>query len=306
MDYSPSRIERGADSQNKSESYLARAQMGQIVTLTWHWNAPSRLTQFDAQGKEIKNYWWGGFYTKNTTFDVEAALADPNSDDYKLLLRDIDAIAVQLQKFEDAGVPVLWRPLHEAEGGWFWWGAKGPSPFKKLWRIMYDRLTQKHDLHNLIWVYTAGNDPKWYPGDDVVDVVGADAYPSDYTDPLTATWDDLNAQYGGRKLIALSEVGKVPDVAKMWRLGVKWSYFASWTGDLGAQGVPVEALKSTYNSTGVLNLPQVNTARTALALVKPNAATDRVTDGVSGRIVADSNLTDAAGRGLFSADAHRI
>ena len=54
-----------------------------------------------------------------------SALADPAGEDYALLLRDIDAIAVELQKFEDAGVPVIWRPLHEAQGGWFWWGAQG-------------------------------------------------------------------------------------------------------------------------------------------------------------------------------------
>ena len=96
---------------------------------------------------------------------MQKALADPNSADYKLLLRDMDAIAVQLQKFSDAGVPVLWRPLHEAEGGWFWWGAKGPEPFKKLWRLMYDRFTNVHHLHNLIWVDCSGTNPDWYPGD---------------------------------------------------------------------------------------------------------------------------------------------
>lgn len=266
MDYSPSRVANGATPEGTSEKFLQRAKDGQILALMWHWNAPSKLINadyVDKNGNKIQALWWRGFYTDATTFDLQAALADPNSQDYKLLLSDIDAIAVQLKKFDDAGVPVLWRPLHEAEGGWFWWGAKGPEPFKKLWRIMYDRLTNQHDLHNLIWVYTAGSNPAWYPGDDVVDIVGADSYPSDYTDPLTATWDDLNTRYGGRKLIALSEVGKVPDIAKMRKLGVKWSYFTSWGGDLGPKAIPAATLQTDYTAPGVLNLREVSALETA-------------------------------------------
>jgi len=60
------------------------------------------------------NEWYRGFYTEATTFDVADAMATPASANYELLVRDIDAIAVQLQRLEDAGVPVLWRPLHEA------------------------------------------------------------------------------------------------------------------------------------------------------------------------------------------------
>jgi hypothetical protein len=154
------------------------------------------------------------------------------------MLRDIDAIAVQLKKFSAAGVPVLWRPLHEAEGQWFWWGAKGPEAFKKLWRLTFQRLTGVHKLHNLIWVYTAGTKMEWYPGDRYVDIVGVDSYPADSSDPLSQIWDDLKKQFDGRKMMALSEFGKVPDIPKMYRLGGRWAYFVSWTGDLGPVGMP--------------------------------------------------------------------
>lgn len=80
----------------------------------------------DEPGKE----WWRGFYADSVTFDLEKALSDTESEEYKLLLADIDTIAVQLQRLKDAHVPILFRPLHEAEGGWFWWGAKGPEPGK--------------------------------------------------------------------------------------------------------------------------------------------------------------------------------
>lgn len=254
MRYSPSFIENGAKPKGISEGYIKRAQAGQILTLSWHWNAPSHLINknyLDKDGKEVQALWWSGFYTRATTFDLEAALANPDGKDYKLLMRDIDQIAIQLKKFEDAGIPVLWRPLHEAEGGWFWWGAKGPEPFKKLWRLMYDRLTVKHDLHNLIWVYTTEGKDNWYPGDDVVDMVGADCYPSDLSDPLSSTWQALNAKHGGKKLIALCEFGGVADVEKMKQYGVRWSYFATWNGK--TKDTPLDKIKALYKAPDMVN-----------------------------------------------------
>ena len=177
---------------------------GYVLGFCWHWNAPTNL--MNTPGHE----WWRAFYTDSTTFDVAAALANTNSAEYSLLLRDIDAIAVQLKKVASSNnIPMLWRPLHEASGGWFWWGAKGPEPFKALWRLLYNRLTTYHNLHNLIWVLT-NEDPDWYPGHDVVDIVGVDAYPSDPSDSLSTSWEALKAQFDGVKLLTLSEFGGVP------------------------------------------------------------------------------------------------
>jgi mannan endo-1,4-beta-mannosidase len=168
MDYTESRISRGASSQDANHA-LAFAAKGGIVTFVWHWGAPTGL--YDTEDHR----WWSGFYTDATDFDIDTALADTMNANYTLLIRDIDTIAVELKKLQDAGVPVLWRPLHEAEGAWFWWGAKGPEPCKKLWRILYERLTVHHGLNNLIWVWNSVR-PAWYPGDDVVDIVSADTY----------------------------------------------------------------------------------------------------------------------------------
>ena len=90
-------------------------------------------------------------------------------------MKDIDTIAVELKKLQSASVPIIFRPLHEAEGGWFWWGAKGPEPAKKLWDILYDRLTNKHKLNNLIWEWNSVA-TSWYPGNSKVDLVSADTY----------------------------------------------------------------------------------------------------------------------------------
>ncbi len=258
IEYSPSRIAHGSDPKGETERLIRAHQSGQIVTLLWHWNAPTDLIDQKAlvgtDGKTIDASWYRGFYTNSTTFDVQKALADPNSADYKLLLRDIDTIAVQLQKLSDAHVPVLWRPLHEGEGGWFWWGAHGPDTYKKLWRLMYDRLTTTHHLHNLIWVCSSGMNPAWYPGDDVVDVVGIDEYPADASDPLSSAWGTLAKQHKN-KLLALTEFGGVPDIPKMRRYGVDWSYFASWQGDLGPHKMTPADLIRIYHDPAVANKP---------------------------------------------------
>ena len=174
MDYTDSRTARGASSTDV-EKAIAFSGKGGIVSFVWHWGAPAGL--YDS----AEQPWWSGFYTAATDFDVAAALADDKNANYTLLMHDIDTIAVQLKKLQDAGVPVLFRPLHEAEGGWFWvcfvswfvcvlrcaggevalltrreqWGAKGPEPAKKLWGILYERLTVKHGLRNLLWVWNS-------------------------------------------------------------------------------------------------------------------------------------------------------
>ena len=244
MDFSPSRLPYGADPGDLVERYIAHAKAGRIITLSWHWNAPSDLvdgTYVDRKGKKVDAPWYRGFYTDATHFDVEKALANPESEDYKLLLRDIDAIAVQLNKFQKAGVPVLWRPLHEAEGKWFWWSAKGPKPYIKLWRLMFDRLTKHDGLHNLIWVYTG--DLASYPGDAYADVIGVDYYEGDGRGPLPDVWNAMQARFNGKKLLALSEFGGVPDLPAMRAAGLHWSYYASWTGKHGPRPVPPDELR---------------------------------------------------------------
>lgn len=247
MDYSPSRRERGAQPGKLSERLIRNAQEGRIVSLMWHWNAPIGLDE---------SRWYEGFQADATSFDVGRALANPGGPEHRLLLRDIDAIADELRKFRQAGVPVLWRPLHEADQEGFWWGRGGSEVFRKLWRVLYERLTKHHGLHNLIWVCTL-SDPSWYPGDDVVDIVGVDAYPPSPKDLLTGDWDRLLDRFNGRKMLALSEVAGVPDIEAMHRRGVRWSFFISWRGRLGPRYSPEETVRKTYQSQSVVTLDEL-------------------------------------------------
>jgi|GEM_PF-1464380 len=227
IDYSPSRVERGASS-TEVEKAIAWYQQGGIVEFEWHWNAPTCL--YDTSDCP----WWRGFYTECTCFDIQYAMNNPSSNEYQLIIRDLDAIATQLKRLRDAGVPVLWRPLHEAEGGWFWWGAKGPGPCKQLYYLMFDRFTNYHGLNNLIWVWTSttsANASSWYPGNNYVDVIGADIYLSggNYS-PSTSMFYGLFNLTGNQKLVAMTENGTIPDPDAMVAQDAHWIWFMTWDG----------------------------------------------------------------------------
>jgi mannan endo-1,4-beta-mannosidase len=115
--------------------------------------------------------------------DLNRLLA-PEGDTHTRWIQELDLIAAGLQELKDAGVVVLWRPFHEMNGGWFWWGAKDPDSFIKLWRDMFDYFLKVKGLDNLLWVYSPNQGAKtasYYAGDQYVDLVGLDAY-TDFLD----------------------------------------------------------------------------------------------------------------------------
>jgi mannan endo-1,4-beta-mannosidase len=257
IDYSPSRVEQGTSSTETEKAIDWSKQRG-IVTFAWHWNAPKDL--IDQPEKE----WWRGFYTYATTFDVSEAMNDETSEEYTLLLRDIDVIAIQLKKLKDAKVAVLWRPLHEAEGAWFWWGAKGPEPCKWLWKLLFKRLVNHHELDNLIWVWTStanASAPDWYPGDEYVDMIGADIYlPAGTYSSNFITFDNLAALYGGRKIITLSENGTIPNPESLFVEGAAWSWFATWEGGFIMDGITnsTSHVNTVFNHDYVITLDEID------------------------------------------------
>ena len=190
------------------------------MSILWHWNAPTGL--YDTP----ENPWYSGFYTRATDFDIAATLADPTGANYTLLIRDIDAIAYQLKRLQTAGVPVLWRPLHEAEGGWFWWGAKGAAPAKALYKIVYERLTKVHGLNNLIWVWNSVAQD-WYPGDEVVDIVSTDVY-AQGNGPMSVQYNELVKLGQDKKMVAAAEVGAAPKPDLLVAYEAHWLWFCVW------------------------------------------------------------------------------
>lgn len=227
IDFSPSRVERGANGGRTIAVAKKFWNDGGIVSCCWHWNAPANLVDKDLPEK----HWYDGFRTGATTFDFPKGLKDKNSEEYKLMLRDIDAIAKQLKILKDSDVPVLWRPLHEASGKWFWWGAKGKDNYIELYKLVFERLVNYHGLNNLIWVWNA-QDADWYPGDEFVDVISYDYYPMKHQH---GTADEYLVKIQGAtslpKLCAISENGALPNVVKLAQEESVWSWWCTWNGD---------------------------------------------------------------------------
>ncbi|MDD5283783.1 MAG: glycosyl hydrolase [Bacteroidales bacterium] len=203
---------------------------GGVVSASWHWNVPAN------SGVEGKYSFYWGSAPDETRFDVKK-IDDPDSDEYKRMIADIDKLSGYLKLLKEKNIPVLWRPLHEAAGNngaypggeaWFWWGGGGPEPYKKLWRLMFDRMTHHHGLDNLLWVWTSQvTDPDWYPGDDYVDMVGRDIYNETGVAKVTNEFTTLQQRYPG-KPVALSECGNVATISAQWNTGARWLWFMPW------------------------------------------------------------------------------
>jgi mannan endo-1,4-beta-mannosidase len=262
-----------------------------IVNFHWHWHSPFGGTA----GTNT-------FYTASTTFDVTKAVTPGTNENIKIL-QDIDAIAVQLLRLQSAGVPVLWRPLHEAGGGWFWWGAKGPVACKKLFNIMFDRLTNYYGLNNLIWVWSTP-ETDWYPGNDSIDIVGNDSYPGTYVyDAQKSSFDRLFTLTGGKKLIAMSENGPIPNPDDCMTYDAPWAYFMSWSDLVTAQNTNQHII-DVFNNPLVLTMestltdvPDVPVKNTAYHIF-PSIAKDIV--NIEGEPYSRLELIDLNGRVVLS------
>ena len=232
MDYTPSRTALGASS-SAVETAIEFANKGGIVTFCWHWNAPTEYLNSTANSSDG---WWGGFYTQSSKFDIAKVMNGQDAKGKKLLDRDIKEIAKQLKRLEKAGVPVIWRPLHEGSGGWFWWGAKGSDAYKKLWKYLYKELTNTYGCNNLIWVYN-GQSADWYPGDEYVDIVGEDIYPGNHVyDPQVSRFRQA-INYGSKtKITALTENGCIFDIDSAVSINALWSWFMTWGGEFTVNG----------------------------------------------------------------------
>lgn len=260
--YSQTGIDHNAGVQT-TEQAIAYWKKGGIVTLCWHWLAPQ---------KYITGTWYSAFRPQEVKMNLTAIMNGQDEDGMKLLKKDIGNIARELLKMQDAGVPVLWRPLHEASGGWFWWGAEGPDTYKKLYTLLYNTLTDEYGLNNLIWLWN-GQDPDWYPGDAYVDVVGTDIYAGEhvYTSQIDAF---LTTQRSSttKKLTVLSENGTLIDPELSVRDRAMWGFFCTWSGEfvLGDNFVhkytekytELDMLRKVYNSEYVITRDELPDLRT--------------------------------------------
>ena len=232
-----------------------------IVTLSWHWNVPCEK---DSPVDDVAFYVESA-NPKFTTFSCKNAVTE-GTWEHEKVLADLELIAGELKKLKDADVPVLWRPLHEAEGGWFWWGAEGAEPCKKLYRLMYDKLTNEYGLDNLIWEWTGSTSPaaaEWYPGDDVVDIVGYDKYNCAdgvaNLSSIASTFYSLVQGTDGQKMVAMTENDSIPSLENLVSDKAAWLYFCPWYMNYltSEQNNPVDNLVEVYKSDYCITLDEL-------------------------------------------------
>lgn len=236
---------------NQFEGTTARSKewwnKGGIVTICWH-TGPDFASAFTECLEE--------------NLDWENAMT-PGTEAYTKLIMGMDRAVPYLRELHEAGVPVLWRPFHEFDGRWFWWGKGGSENFKKLWRMMYDRYTDFWGLNNLIWVlgysYSAEEKARWYPGDDYVDLLGADNYESgpDVDEELYERCVEV-APAG--MPIVYHECGDIPCEEDMRR--VPWLFFMPWY-DWVLKGNTPEHFYEIYNSDYFVTLDELPNLRSA-------------------------------------------
>ncbi len=248
-----------------------------LVSYMWHWRVPTDKEAYDS--KDIARYGArtpGSDVEDPTEFDIREAVKEGTWQN-EFILSDIDKVAAVLKQLQDEGIPVIWRPLHEASGSykysgaWFWWGRYGDEPTKQLWKLMYDRLVNHHGLNNLIWVWTAQYEEGYeaqmaasYPGNDFCDIVGTDIY-ADNDGSQKSAYDALVAMTGGKRLVTISETGLIQNPDKCFADGANWSWFNLWYtydqhvsgGTTDGFGNTAESLKAVFDSEYVINRDQM-------------------------------------------------
>lgn len=218
-------------------------ESGGLCAFTWHWNVP----------KDINNPDGGyAFYTSEITNFSQVNAVTPGTKEYETVIHDIDLIATKIQRMESEGVTILFRPLHEASGAWFWWGLQGRDSatnevFQKLWYMIYDRLENYHKLTNIIWVWN-GQNPHTAIHPNAFDIEGIDRYydQEDISAEALSTYyekcygelagyDKYCAELAGMestgKMMALTECGYIPDPEGIKAANTMWLYYMVWNGD---------------------------------------------------------------------------
>lgn len=272
-------------------------EYGGIATVSWHWNVPVE------EGSTETAFYVESANAIYTTFSISNALKEGTWEN-EVLMADIAYIAEQLTKLKEADVPILWRPLHEAEGAWFWWGAEGPEPCKELYRLLYDQLTNVYGLDNLIWTwtgYTYETSADWYPGDDVVDLVGYDKYNAVDGLPnlssISSTFYSLVKSTNGQKMVAMTENDSIPSLENLVNDKAAWLYFCPWYMNYltSEQNNPVDNLVEIYTSEYCITLDELPDLKSYPISETPPQSTSGNEDIVWGDSNCDGevNMADA-------------
>ncbi|MBR0485721.1 MAG: beta-mannosidase [Oscillospiraceae bacterium] len=263
-----------------------------ICTASWHVTVPTSMDDFevdeDGNITKISNDWQKFTYGVSTDF-VTANCMVEGTKEYYFFQEAMRLLAEQLQILQDAGVPVLFRPLHEAEGNpgvnadgsgaWFWWSKEGAKVYNELWKLLYTTLTEKYNLHNIIWeqnLYAWSQESAlWYTGDEWVDIVGFDKYNTQYNrhdgnttgpneDAESKIFWSLVDYVDNKKMVSMPENDSIPSLENMQIEQAKWLYFCTWYDETsspkfisGAEYQNPETVKTLFQSDYCITLDEL-------------------------------------------------
>jgi mannan endo-1,4-beta-mannosidase len=238
-------------------------QNGALIALTWHAVRPTDdepVTFRDSVQGHLTDYEFRQLLTPGTSL-------------YNHWCEQVDIVAGFLRQLRDAHVPVLFRPFHEVNGNWFWWGYR-PGPdggSQALYRQLYHRFVDVHHLDNLVWVWNvnapggnAGPSADYYPGAKYADIVSMDIYgefKQDYYDSMLKLADG--------KPIALAEVGEVPSLDVL-AAQPRWTYFMVWAGFTDPHRM--EGMQAIYHASQAINRDDPRQATPLAAIRKLSPA----------------------------------
>jgi mannan endo-1,4-beta-mannosidase len=209
-------------------------EQGSIITLCWHAVPPTADEPVTFRPKPGTD--------TNRLASVSGQLTDeqwndvitPGTELYNRWCAQVDVIAGFLKQLQAAHVPVLWRPYHEMNGEWFWWGGRrGVRGTTVLYRQLFDRLVNHHRLNNLVWIWSVDRPgtperqfADYFPGRDYFDIAALDVYRNDFQ---KSYYDDLLKLAAG-KPVTLAEVGPAPTSAVLQEQP-KWTWWMLWAVD---------------------------------------------------------------------------
>jgi len=219
-----------------------RYRAGAVIALCWHEVRPTDdepVTFDDSIQAKLTDRQWEDLLTPGTVLHARWCA-------------QVDVIAAFLKQLRDARVPVLWRPCHEMNGDWFWWGGRpGPRGSAALYRQLFDRLVRHHGINNLVWVWNVDRPTSagrrfqdYFPGADAFDVASLDAYDSDFRQSY---YEELLRLAAG-KPVALAEVGPPPTLEVLERQP-RWAWWMTWAEMVGAKDAgTARALRAMVDS----------------------------------------------------------
>jgi mannan endo-1,4-beta-mannosidase len=249
-------------------------------TLIDYWNAGGLVTAM----WHAPNPWTGGNAHDITILGNFSDLYTPGTFMNLTFDRMLDQLAAPLQELQKSGVVVLFRPFHENNGNWFWWGDKGsgmePSAgqFSALWRYTFEYMTRTKGLHNLLWVYCVNRSGAngsedvlvFNPGAKYFDIVALDDYKSNNGNKPQNIQVPYEQMKSLGKPMALGEYGPLSpwiddpsnhfnwlDLVKVENEYPGFSYFMAWNG------TPTDPLSiiQEVNGPALLNQPGAVTNR---------------------------------------------